>query len=150
MRVTYQIQIGDGQAIAYEVGVDQTVDRKDLDELFDRIGGAAARRKAIFDLPLTELSLAGAKHMLASQIQERIKAVRKHDEHIEKLSANRRNPAQGAQVDVMTVAQFDQRIAQLERQIRQDARMVEYLKAIIAGEEPPELFPATDIRLAAE
>jgi uncharacterized coiled-coil protein SlyX len=48
------------------------------------------------------------------------------------------------------VAQFDQRIMQLERQIVQDERMVEYLQAIIAGEDPPELFPATDIRMAAE
>jgi hypothetical protein len=150
MKVTYQVALGDGQAIAYEAGVDMTIHRKDLDELLDRIGGAAARRKAIFDLPLTQLSLNGARQMLAQQRKERAKAVATQEAHIQRMSANRRNPAQATQVDVMAVAQFDQRIMQLERQIVQDERMVEYLQAIIAGEDPPELFPATDIRMAAE
>jgi hypothetical protein len=150
MKVTYQIQLGDGQGIAYEIGVDSTIDRLALDELFDRIGGAAARRKAIFDLPLTQLSLNGAKQMLAQQHKERAKAVATQEMHVLRMSENRRNQAQATQVDVMAVAQFDQRIMQLERQIVQDERMVAYLQAIIAGKEPPELFPVTDIRLAAE
>jgi hypothetical protein len=151
MRVTYQVQIGDGQTIAYEVGVDATIAREDLDELFDRVGGAAARRKAVFDLPLTELSLAGAKAMLVQQRKAHAAAVATQEAHIQRMSENRRNQAQATQVDVMAVAQFDQRIMQLERQIVQDTRMVEYLKAIIAGETPPELFPAAnDMAMAAE
>lgn len=150
MRVTYQVQIGDGQAIAYEVGVDATTSREDLDELFDRVGGAAARRKAVFDLPLTQLSLNGAKQMLEQQRKERAKAIATQELHVIKMSENRRNSAQATQVDVMAVAQFDQRIMQLERQIVQDERMVEYLQAIVDRRTPPELFPADDIRLAAE
>lgn len=150
MRVTYQVQIGDGQAIAYEIGMDATSSRADLDELFDRVGGAAARRKAVFDLPLTRLSLHGARQMLESQRKERAKAVATQEMHVLRMSENRRSQAQATQVDVMAVAQFDQRIMQLERQIVQDERMVLYLEAIVAGEEPPELFPANDIRLAAE
>lgn len=151
MRVTYQFPVGDnGQVIAYEVGMDATCSREDLDELLDRCGGAAARRKAIFDLPLTELSLAGAKQMLASQLVERDRAVQAQERHVATMNQNRRKEGQPLQSDVMAVAQFDNRIAQLKRQIVQDARMIEWLKAVIAGDKPPELFPANDVAMAAE
>jgi hypothetical protein len=54
--------------------------------------------------------------------------------------------------DVNALAQFDQRIMEINGQIEGARAAIPYLEAVIAGEEPPELYPdaANDQREAAE
>jgi hypothetical protein len=151
--IRYEIPIDStGQKITYDIGMDATCDRRDLDELFDRIGAAAARRKAIFDLPIQELSLAGAKAMLPIQIKEREKAVATQELHVLRMSEHRRGKVEPLQSDVNAVVNFDGNIMQLRRRILQEEKQVAYLKAIIAGADPNTLSAVDDdtFGLAAE
>ncbi len=55
--------------------------------------------------------------------------------------------------ETSTAAQHDQRILQIEGQIEGARARIPYLEAIIAREEPPELYPdpeAANDRMAAE
>lgn len=145
LRVTYQMQIGDGRVIAYEAALDSTCSRGDLDELLDRCGGAAERRQAMYELPMVKAGLYTNRELLAAQRKARAEthaqAVARH----QRLQEGRRNVVPMAQPDANAIAQFDQRILDLLRQIRNAELRIPYLEAIIAGREPPELFPEAEL-----
>jgi hypothetical protein len=163
LRITYQIQLGEGQAIAYEIGEDASIPRKDLDELLDRIGSAADRRKAVFDLPFHQARLMSNLELLEklrreldndnkrlsnAEIQKQANVV------IGSRNRNREVPASPA--DVNAVAQYAQavtnrenEILQVENTIKSDEIRIPYLQAIIAGDPPPDLFPEIKPHLMA-
>lgn len=141
MKITYQAQAGDGRMIAYEIAEDRTIDKRDLDDLFDRIGGAVERQQAKFELPLVEANLFANRELLRSQRRERANAEARAEAKIAHLNVARRKPVEIAQQDANSLSQFDQRIVDLERQIKNAERRIPYLKALIAGETPPSLFP---------
>lgn len=141
MRITYQIALGEGETIAYEVGEDTGIDRAGLDQVLDLIGGAAARRKAMFELPFHEARLFKNRQLLVSQRHERAKADAQADARVALRSQGRRSQVERMPQDINTVAQFDGRILEIEKTIKSDEMRIPYLKAIIAGETPPPLFP---------
>lgn len=143
MKVTYQIQIGDGRGIAFEAAVEVGYPREMLNELLDRIGGAAERRQALYELPMVKAGLHANKELLKSQREERAKThalVMAKLQHIKERDPRGRDREMPAP-DANAVAQFDGRILDLQRQIKNAELRIPYLEAIIAGEDPPELFP---------
>lgn len=144
LRVTYQMQIGDGRVIAYEAAVDSTIDRQDLDELLDRCGGAAERRQAVYELPMVRAGLYTNRELLAAQRKARAtthaQAMARHHSQ----QQGRRNVIPMAAPDANAIAQFDQRILDLQRQIRNAELRIPYLEAVIARQPPPELFPEAE------
>jgi hypothetical protein len=145
--VTYQITIGEGRTIAYETAVDSTVDRPELDEILDLVGGAAERRQAIFELPLQKASLRANRELLDLQH----KAKRRAEADVSAREAVRGRGGRSVEPkpsDVNAIAQFDERIAKIQAQIKLAEQQIPYLEALIAREEPPELFP--ELREAAE
>jgi len=144
LRITYQLQLSEGQTIAYEIGEDTEIDRVQLDMLLDKVGGAADRRKAIFDLPFHKARLFANRELLRSQQRERAKADATMQARVVQMTANRRSQVPPAQQDINTVAQFDNRILELQKTIQADELRIPYLEAIIEGRKPPELFPEID------
>lgn len=150
MKIAYQVPVGEGSVIAYEAAVDTTIDTADLNELLDRIGNAAERRRAIYELPMVKAGLYANRQLLTSQREERAKVFATAQAKLQAMQQGRRNVVPMAMPDVNAIAQFDNRILDLQRQIKAAELRIPYLEAVIAGEEPPELFPEAAPAAAAE
>lgn len=144
MRITYQITLAEGQVIAYEIGEDTEIDRKRLDEVLDLVGGAAERRKAIFDLPLHKTRLLKNREQLERERKGRANAEASMHARVVQMTGTRRNQVPPAPMDVNAVSQFDNRISALEATIREDELRIPYLEAVAEGREPPELRTELD------
>ena len=149
LRITYQIQLGEGQAIAYEIGEDSAIARSDLDELLDRIGSAAERRKAVFDLPFHQARLMSNLELLEKQKRALAEAEARQQANVVVMSRNRNREAAPAPGDVNAVLQHQNAVMQTENTIRSDEIRIPYLQAVIAGEPPPDLFPEVKRHLMA-
>lgn len=149
LRITYQIQLGEGQAIAYEIGEDAAIPRSDLDELLDRIGSAAERRKAIFDLPLHQARLMSNLELLEKQKRALAEAEARQQANVVVMSRNRNREAQPAPADVNAVVQHQKAVMETEATIQSDRLRIPYLQAIIAGTALPDLFPEIKPHLMA-
>jgi len=139
MKIAYHFQIAEGQMIAYEVAEDRTASLEDLNELLDRLSGAAARQKAIHDLPLARLRLKQNREKLAKAERAVHEAITKQEAHIQQMAAARRNPdrAQPLGVDVNAVSQAQNALQGIIDTIRFDELEIPRLEAIIACREPP-------------
>lgn len=149
MRVTYQIQIAEGQTLAYEIGADTNDGPEELRKVLDLVGDAAERRKAMHDLPFHKARLLSNRERIGNLRKDRAKAEANLNAHVSQISAGRRKEAVPLQTDVNAVAQWDKQIADAEALIKADELRIPYMEAIIAGREPPELFPETREFLAA-
>ena len=149
LRITYQIQLGEGQAIAYEIGEDAAIPRSDLDELLDRIGSAAERRKAIFDLPFHQARLMSNLELLEKQKRALAEAEARQQANIVLMSRNRNREAPPAPADVNAVVQHQKAVMETEATIQSDRLRIPYLQAIIAGAPVPDLFPEIKPHLMA-
>ncbi len=143
MKIAYHFQIAEGQMIAYEVAEDRTASLADLNELMDRLSGAAARQKAIHDLPFARLRLKQNREKLAKAERAVHEAITKQEAHIQQMAAARRNPdrAQPLGVDVNAVSQAQNALQGIVDTIRFDELEIPRLEAIIAGRPPPEEPP---------
>lgn len=141
MRITYQIQIGEGQTVAFEIGEDTEVGLDGLKRVLALASDATAVERAKFELPFHKARLFANRELLKSQLRERAKADAQMQARVVQMTGTRRNQVPPAQQDVNTVAQFDNRILELQKTIRSDELRIPYLEAVIAGEKPPELFP---------
>lgn len=139
--ITYQATIIDGKTLAFETAVDQTMDRKELDEFMDTFIGAAKRQQAIEELPLVKQSLHANKATLAAQIRARAEIIAGAQARMGKANENRRVAREMSDGDKGSIAQFDQRISQLKTAIAAAEARVPYLEAIIDRRDPPEMFP---------
>lgn len=143
LKIAYHIQIGEGQQIAYEAAVDSTVDQQDLNELLDRLGTAAERRKAIHDLPYAKLRLRQNREKLAKAEKALHEAISKQEAHVQQLVQTRRNAnaAQPLPTDINAVTQAQSTLQGIIDTIRFDELEIPRLEAIIAGRPPPEEPP---------
>ena len=139
--ITYQFTLDGAQTLAFEIAAASTMPRADLDEILDRIGGAAERRQAILEMPICKMNLLTNLRMLENQREGRAKAVAEAKARAEVRSINRRNPVQMAQGDENAIAEFDKRIMQIEGSIKTGRMRIPYLEALIERRPPPDLFP---------
>jgi Zn finger protein HypA/HybF involved in hydrogenase expression len=144
MQITYQITIGEGQTIAFEIGEDTEVGTDGLNKTLDLVAQATARQKAKHDLPFQEKQLIQCRESLVATRKKRAQAAATLDAHVAQLSSTRRNNVQPLQSDVNAVSEFDKTITNLEAAIKANELLIPYLKAIIAGETPPSLFPENE------
>lgn len=140
MKIAYHFQIGEGQQIAYEVAEDRTASLDDLNELLDRLGGAAARQKAIHDLPFARLRLRQNREKLGKAERALHDAIAKQEAHVQQLVQSRRNAnaAQPLPTDINAVTQAQTTLQGIIDTIRFDELEIPRLEAIIAGREPPQ------------
>ena len=149
MRVTYQIQIAEGQTLAYEIGANTDDGPEELRKVLDLVGDAAERRKAMHDLPFHKARLLSNRERIGNLRKSRAQAESDANAHIAVLGQNRHKKVPMPQTDVNAIAQWDKQIADAEALIKADELRIPYMEAIIAGREPPELFPETREFLAA-
>lgn len=142
--ITYQLQLDSTQTLAFEVAADVEISRSELDDILDRVGGAAERRQAMLELPICKMNLLTNLKMLANQREARAKAVAVSAARIERLTGSRRKPVPMALGDENAISEFDKRIMQIEGSIKTGEMRIPYLEAIIARQPPPELFPELD------
>ena len=140
MKIAYHFQIAEGQMIAYEVAEDRTASLQDLNELLDRLGGAAARQKAVHDLPFARLRLRQNREKLEKAERALHDAIAKQEAHVQQLVQSRRNPnaAQPLPTDINAVTQAQTTLQGIIDTIRFDELEIPRLEAIIAGMPPPE------------
>lgn len=147
-----------GHGISFQLAEDVMIAAPDLNELLDRVTGAARRLSYIEELPRLRQLLAMKRQALAEQKKERARAEANMQSNVIRLSQNRRNPASPTIQDQNAVAQFDARIAALQQEIGLAERRVPYLEAYIRGDrnavEPvgdePMMEAANGSALAAE
>lgn len=149
MQITFQGPLGpDGLGIAFQVAVDSTIDRRDLDELLDRVGGARRRQAAMEELPIVRQSLAANLKLLETAKREKEVHIARMQGRVTQLGARRRGEVANSPQDVNALSQHDQRILQIEGQIAGAQERIPYLEALIDRREPdPVEAPA---RMAAE
>lgn len=151
VQITYQIQLAEGQTIAFEIGADTEDGAEKLRDTLDLVGKAAERRKAIHDLPFHQARLMTNRERITNLRRDRARADSNLNAHVVQLSKNRNKTVPPLQTDVNAVAQWDKQIADTEAAIKGDEIRIPYLQAIIDGREPPDLFPeAPEFRAAAE
>ncbi len=153
MKVTVQGPISpDGQQLAFEMPVDAMLSTNQvaLDARLDVLTAALRRQRAIEELPLTKQSLHINRGLLITAREEQAKAVARSLGNVVRLSQNRRREADPLPGDVNAISQYDQRILQIEGQIKQAEARIPYLEAIIAHEDPPDPWAANDTAMAAE
>lgn len=146
MKIAYHFQIAEGQMIAYEVAEDRTASLDDLNELLDRLGGAAARQKAIHDLPFARLRLKQNREKLEKAERALHDAIAKQEAHVQQLVQTRRNAnaAQPLPTDINAVTQAQSALQGIIDTIRFDELEIPRLEAIIAGRPSPE-EPADEV-----
>ncbi len=154
MRVTIQGPISpDGQTLAFELPVDEAmaINQAALDERLDVLTSATRRQRAIEELPLTLASLATNRQLYREEEKRRAAHIAGMNARVAQRSQGRRVEALPNPADANSLAQFDQRLAQIDGQIKLAQNRIPYLRALIAREEPPELYPEEDAAtLAAE
>jgi|SRR6185436_1526707 len=141
MQITYQITIGEGRTLAFEIGEDTEIGRDGLDATLDLVAKAVDRQKAVYDLPFQEKQLQQCREALIVARRRRADADAALNAHVTQLSATRRNNVQPLQSDVNAVAEFDKTILNLEAAIKANELLIPHLRAVIAGEDPPSLTP---------
>jgi hypothetical protein len=143
LKIAYQIQIGDGGTplIAYEAAVDSTIDTHDLNELLDRISSAAARQKAIHDLPLSKLRLVQNLDKREKISRDLALASKTAAEEAQKRRGERVREVPMAQAALTQITQLSNALAETEAIINHDRLRIPYLEAVIDGRPPPDLFP---------
>lgn len=128
--------------LAYEAAADQTLSREDLDEMLDRLGGAAERQRAIRDLPMARNRLAKNLASLPATRARLAQAQAQAEAHIAQASANRRNAVPPFATDVNAVKGAADMVMVLEQTIETDRLAIAYYEAVIARRDPPD--PARD------
>lgn len=142
MKVTYQAPIApDGQGIAFELAIDSTVDRQELDQRLDLVIGAARRQAAVEELPRIKALIVTKQEALRKDIEGRAAALARQHQNVVTMTGQRRREAPARSDDVNAVAQFDARISETRQTIKTAFLRLPYLEAIIAGLEPPDMFP---------
>ena len=139
LRIAYQFQVGDGQAIAFEAGVDQAFSLGELNELFDRLGAAVERRKAKFDLPLCKEGLVKAEKLLPKLRKDLADAMARSQAR-NVVRSDRRLPreVQVSPPDMNAIGQAQSAVQKCEEAIEHYKLRIPYLEAIIDGRDPPE------------
>jgi Zn finger protein HypA/HybF involved in hydrogenase expression len=140
MQITYQITIGEGRTLAFEIGEDTDIGPEALNKTLDLVAQATARQKAEYDLPFQEQQLIQCRETLEATRKRRAQAAATLDAHVAQLSATRRSNVQPLQSDVNAVAEFDKTITNLEAAIKANELLIPRLKAIIAGQPLPSLL----------
>ncbi len=143
LRITYQIQLMEGQTIAFEIGEDTDIGPAGLKDILALVSGAAAVERAKVDLPMHKARLFSNREQLHRERRRLADAEARMQANVVTMSRGRNNPVSATPQDVNTVAQFNQAITNLEATIRNDELRIPYLEAIIDGRDPPELFPET-------
>lgn len=137
MQIVFQQPLSpeQGHGISFQMAEDVTIDEQSLNELLDRVTGAARRLAFVEELPRLRHLLAAKKQSLESQVKERERAVSRATAFVTLKSAGRRQPVEPPAADQNSIAQFDARIAQLRIEIRMSELRVPYLEAVIAGDK---------------
>jgi len=138
MQITFQAPLSpDGKGINFVLALPAEITEGDLDLRLDLIGKATRRQQAIEELPIVKQSLYSNLKLLQTARKEHAAAQARHEAKAAARNKNLRN-----QVELPSdLAQHDARILQIEGQIAGARTRIPYLEAIIAGREPPELFP---------
>ncbi len=140
MQITYQITIGEGRTLAFEIGEDTDIGSEKLNQTLDLVSQATARQKAEYDLPFQEQQLIQCRETLVATRKKRAQAAATLEAHVTQMSLKRSSNVQPLQSDVNAVAEFDKTITNLEAAIKANELLIPRLKAIIAGETPPSLL----------
>lgn len=143
MKIAYQVQIGDGQMIAYEAAVDADATRPELDSLFDRMGGAAQRMQAKIDLPLRRASLEQNRNALSRLERELAQAVSARDANYAVVNRNRNREVPPRPDLINAVSQAQSRLNECRYAIESGEAYIPYLEAIVRGEDAQPPAPAT-------
>jgi hypothetical protein len=149
MQIEFQGPIGpDGLGVGFRIAVDATIGLEDLNIQLDIVAKATRRQRAMEQLPLEKQRLSANLKLLKTAEIDRAR----HKAQMSGRVIQRRGGSVEMPQDVNALAQFDQRIMEINGQIEGARAAIPYLEAVIAGEEPPELYPdaANDQREAAE
>ncbi len=148
MQIEFQGPIGpDGLGVGFRIAADATISLDELNERLDTVAGALRRQRAMEQLPLEKQRLSANLKLLKTAEIDRAR----HKAQMSGRVIQRRGGAVEMPQDVNALAQFDQRIMEINGQIEGARAAIPYLEAVIAGREPPELYPvANDQREAAE
>jgi hypothetical protein len=149
MQIEFQGPIGpDGLGVGFRIAVDATISLEDLNIQLDIVAKATRRQRAMEQLPLEKQRLSANLKLLKTAEIDRAR----HKAQMSGRVIQRRGGSVEMPQDVNALAQFDQRIMEINGQIEGARAAIPYLEAVIAGEEPPELYPdaANDQREAAE
>jgi len=151
MQIVFQQPLSpeQGHGISFQMAEDVTIDEQSLNELLDRVTGAARRLAFVEELPRLKHLLAAKKQSLETQIKERERTVARAQSYVTLHSAGRRREVEPPPADTNAVAQFDARIAQLRIEIRMSELRVPYLEAVIAGDKNA-VEPVFDEKEAAD
>jgi hypothetical protein len=152
MRIKFSAPISpDGAGMEFEVGVDATIDRPELDLLLDTVASARRRQAAIEELPLERQGLYRNSELLKIARREKAAHEARMGARLTALGARRRGEVMPNPQDVNALSQHDNRIMQIEEQIERAKARIPYLEALIDNREPPDYLPAAnDGRMAAE
>lgn len=149
--LTYQAELLPGKTLAFETAVDATMGREELDGYMDDWIGACKRQAALEELPLVIQSLHANRMRLRDEEKKRAVLVansqaRERLRASERPHGTRRDRAEplAESGDAANLAQADQMIANVRSAIRSAEARIPYLRALVAREEPPEPFPATE------
>jgi hypothetical protein len=149
MQIEFQGPIGpDGLGVGFRIAVDATISLEDLNIQLDIVAKATRRQRAMEQLPLEKQRLSANLKLLKTAEIDRAR----HKAQMSGRVIQRRGGSVEMPQDVNALAQFDQRIMEINGQIEGARAAIPYLESVIAGEEPPELYPdaANDQREAAE
>ena len=153
MKIVFQGPLGpDGLGVSFEIAEARDISREDLDELLDRVSGARRRQQAMEQLPLEKQRLSANLKLLKTAEVDRARHKAQMQGRMDRIGARRRGEIEPAPQDVNALSQHDGRILEINGQIEGARAAIPYLEAIIAGREPPELYPETanDTQMAAE
>jgi hypothetical protein len=138
MQIEFQGPIGpDGLGVGFRIAVDATISLEDLNIQLDIVAKATRRQRAMEQLPLEKQRLSANLKLLKTAEQDRAR----HKAQMSGRVIQRRGGAVEMPQDVNALAQFDQRVMEINGQIEGARAAIPYLAAVIAGEEPPELYP---------
>jgi len=149
MQIEFQGPIGpDGLGVGFRIAADATISLEDLNIQLDVVAKATRRQRAMEQLPLEKQRLSANLKLLKTAEIDRAR----HKAQMSGRVIQRRGGAVEMPQDVNALAQFDQRVMEINGQIEGARAAIPYLEAVIAGKEPPELYPdaANDQREAAE
>jgi hypothetical protein len=152
MKIKYSAPLStDGDGIEFEMAVDSTIHRDDLDELLDKVAGAHRRQAATRELPLLRQLLHKDRKLLPIARRKAADHDAAMTARAVALGANRRREVQPNLQDVNGLQQLNKDVLAIEEAIKLAEVRIPYLEAIIAGKEPPDPFAAAnDTALAAE
>lgn len=153
MRIIFQGPISpDGLGVSFDVAVDATIDRPELDLLLDTVAGARRRQAAVEELPLVRQNLRAKTEQLKTARREKADHEARMAAREAALSNRRRVPVPANMQDQTNLQQHVNTILQIEEQIELCKVRIPYLEAIIAGDDPPDPLAAAaaNDRMAAE